>query len=427
MQQQLFRKEVANARRGDLLGSIIIVAPLSRWILTAFALSIAIFILLFLIFGQYTRRESVTGQLVPSAGLINVTAINAGTASRVLVRDGQLVHRGDTLIEISSEQDSVALGNTHALLGRQLNDQRARLQSDLQTQRQISSQQIEAMRDKVTLLRAQITQANAQLALQKRQAINSQRMLDRMLPMEIKGFISALQIQQQEATTIEAQTQYKSLKRQQLDLRQRADAAAQQLAQLPLDDAIKLNDTERKLANVSQSMAQNEMQRAIVLRASCDGLVTNLLLKQGQMVTPGQSLLSILPSGSTLQAQLLVPSRAVGFVEPGGHVVLRYQAFPYQKFGLHYGHVAEVSRSALTPAQGTVLTGNSPQQNQEPLYRVQVTLDDQAVLAYGKYEGLRPGMALDADLLMDRRRLIEWVFSPLYGLVHKFSGNTAHG
>lgn len=427
MPQQLFRQEVANARRGEWLGSIIVAAPLSRWVLTAFALVVAASILLFLIFGQYTRRESVTGQLVPSAGLLNVTATNAGTASQVRVRDGQLVHRGDALIEISSEQDSAALGDTHALVGRRLNDQQERLKSDLETQKKISAQQTDAMRGKVTLLRSQITQINAQMILQLRQATSAKNMLDRLLPLESKGFVSALQIQQQQATMLEAQSHYKTLMRQQLDLRQQADAASQQLAQLPLDDATKVNDTERKLADVSQSMAQNEMKRAVVLRAPCDGTVSSLLLKQGQMVTAGQSLLSILPSGSTLQAQLLVPSRAVGFIEPGGRVVLRYQAFPYQKFGQHYGHVAEISRSALTPAEVTALTGNNPQQNQEPLYRVQVTLDNQVVLAHGKSEGLRPGMALDADVLMERRRLIEWVFEPFYGLVHHLSGNTAHG
>lgn len=427
MPQQLFRQEVADARRGDWLGSIIIAAPLSRWIPTVFAIALAASILLFLIFGQYTRRESVTGQLVPSAGLLNVTATSAGTASQVRVRDGQLVHRGDSLIEISSEQDSAALGDTHALVGRQLNKQRERLQSDLETQKKISAQQTDAIRDKVALLRLQITQINAQLNLQQRQAISAKDMLDRLLPMESKGFVSALQIQQQEATALEAQTQYEALMRQQLDLRQQTDAAVQQLAQLPLDDATKFNDTERKLADVSQSIAQNEMQRAVVLRAPCDGMVSSLLLKQGQMVTAGQSLLSILPNGSILQAQLLVPSRAVGFIEPGGRVVLRYQAFPYQKFGQHYGHVADISRSALTPSEVTALIGNSLQQKQEPLYRVQVTLDNQTVLAYGKSEGLRPGMVLDADVLMERRRLIEWVFEPLYGLIHHINGNTARG
>lgn len=427
MTQNLFRQEAVEARRGDWLGSILVAAPLSRWLLAALALALAATLLLFLIFGQYTRRESVTGQLVPNAGLLSVTATNAGTVAQVQVHDGQMVHRGDPLIEISSEQDSAALGDTHALVSRQLDDQRDRLQADLQTQQQVSAQQADALRDKVALLRSQATQVDAQLEIQQHQVASAQNLLERIKPLESKGYVSAFQVQQQESTMLDAQAQYKTLMRQQLDLRQQADTAAQQLAQLPLDSSTQRNDTERKLADVRQSQAQNEMQRAVVLRAPCDGVVSSLLLKPGQMVAAGQSLLSLLPSGSTLQAQLLVPSRAVGFIEPGSRVVLRYQAFPYQKFGQHYGHVAEVSRSALTSAEVAALTGTSAQPTEEPLYRVQVTLDSQTVQAYGKPEGLRPGMALDADVLMERRRLVEWAFEPLYGLVHHMGGEVSHG
>lgn len=142
------------------------------------------------------------------------------------------------------------------------------------------------------------------------------------------------------------------------------------------------------------------------------------------MVGAGQSLLSILPAGSALQAQLLVPSRAIGFIEPGSRVVMRYQAFAYQKFGQQYGRVADISRSALTPAEVEALVGQQPR---EPVYRVKVTLDSQRVLAYGHPEPVRPGMALDADILMERRRLIEWVFEPLYGAVHRLAGGSEHG
>ena len=165
------------------------------------------------------------------------------------------------------------------------------------------------------------------------------------------------------------------------------------------------------------------MQRAAVLRAPRDGVVSAVLPKAGQTVSAGQPLLSILPAGSTLQAQLLVPSRAIGFIDPGSRVVLRYEAFSYQKFGQQYGHVTDVSRSALTSSEITTLIG---QQSQEPLYRVQVTLDKQFVLAYGKQEAVKPGMTLQADILMDRRSLLEWVFEPLYGMAHHLTGGT-HG
>ena len=52
----------------------------------------------------------------------------------------------------------------------------------------------------------------------------------------------------------------------------------------------------------------------------------------------------------------------------------------------------------------------------EPLYRITVQLDRQDVPAYGAPQSLAPGMQLDADVLLDRRRLIEWIFEPVLGI-----------
>jgi membrane fusion protein len=424
VEKSLFRREVLDAKQGESMGTILIAAPLSRWLLSGFAVALAIALLTFLFFGHYTRRESVAGQLVPSAGLLNVLAPSAGTVKELNVSDGQSVKEGDVLLELSSEQDSAKLGNAHAAISEQLEAQRGRLTEDLKNQASLAQQQAESLRAKLVLLRSQQAQIDGQIELQLKQVSSNEELLERIKPLGAKGYVSVFQIKQQESALLDAQTQHRVLVRQQLDTRQQIEAAQQQLTQLPLDESSKRNDTERQIANVAQSLAQNEMQRAVVLRAPRDGMVATVLLKQGQMASAGQPLLSILPVGSELQAQLLVPSRAVGFIEPGNTVVLRYQAFPYQKFGQQFGRVTDISRSALSPADVNALVG---QQVKEPLYKVMVTLESQQVMAYGRPEPVKPGMALDADIMMDRRSLIEWVFEPLYGIGHHLMGGQAHG
>ena len=87
------------------------------------------------------------------------------------------------------------------------------------------------------------------------------------------------------------------------------------------------------------------------------------------------------------------------------------------KFGHQLGKVARISRSALSPNELGALMGGA--QNSEPFYRVTVALAKQAITAYGKPELLKPGMLLEADVLGEKRRLIEWVFEPLYSLKGK--------
>ena len=68
----LFRPEALAAKRGEWLGTIQLAAPLSGWVLSAVAIALAVALLAFLTFGHYTRRERVTGQLVPVGGLLTV-------------------------------------------------------------------------------------------------------------------------------------------------------------------------------------------------------------------------------------------------------------------------------------------------------------------------------------------------------------------
>jgi membrane fusion protein len=121
---------------------------------------------------------------------------------------------------------------------------------------------------------------------------------------------------------------------------------------------------------------------------------------------------------------LFSPSRAIGFVRPGQRVLLRYQAFPYQKFGQYEGTVVYVSRSAISPGElSQQLAGlTSLYGANVPVYRITVSLAHQAVTAYGQPIPLQPGMELEASVVIESRRLIEWVFDPLFTLTGKWQG-----
>jgi membrane fusion protein len=111
--------------------------------------------------------------------------------------------------------------------------------------------------------------------------------------------------------------------------------------------------------------------------------------------------------------RLYAPSRSIGFVHEGEEVLLRYLAYPHQKFGMHRATIVAVSRNPMLPGE----LGFTPVDGtREPVYRIKATLDSQAIPAYDRLERLQPGMQFEADILLDRRRLIEWIFEPLLGL-----------
>jgi membrane fusion protein len=100
-------------------------------------------------------------------------------------------------------------------------------------------------------------------------------------------------------------------------------------------------------------------------------------------------------------------------------VRLRFEAFPYQKFGHQNGHVLQVSRTPLAPSElaGLPLAGALTADNSaEPMFRITVAMDEPKLRAFGGEQTLVAGMRMQADVLLERRRLIEWLFEPLLGL-----------
>ncbi|KAB7776109.1 HlyD family efflux transporter periplasmic adaptor subunit [Xanthomonas sp. LMG 12460] len=378
-------------------------------------------IVLWLFFGHYTQRVHVTGLLVPRAGLISLTANTLGVIDHVGVAEGDRVASGQVLVSLSGEHTSKALGNTAASVSAQLQRQAGSLRQDIGDTLQLQDKQAEDNRTQQSALKEQLVQIDAQIAIEKKQMQLVQELVDKWSGLVAGGYIPALQVEQEQSALLADESQLRSLQQQRASTQQQLSVLNDQLTQLPLAVSAKLNDLRRQLAQVEQTLAQNEAARASELRAPASGTVSTLLVKPGASVALGQPLLAIVPDGSTLQAQILVPSQAVGFVHPGIQVTLHYQAFPYQKFGLHHGVVRSVSRSALTPGEVTLLLGGGNPPSSDPLYLARVDLADQNVEAYGRKEPLRPGMALDADMLLDRRRIVEWIFEPLYGMGHRWS------
>lgn len=415
----LFRNEVLQAQRGQWLGAINLATPLSFKWWTLLALALAAAIIALLIFGQYTRRETVTGQLLPGAGILTLSAQTTGTVTRTLVHEGEQVRAEQPLVQVSANLVS-ATGNTYAQIGAQLHAQQAQVRASLAGLQPQSTAQAKDLQARIGMLAAEMGQIDGQLSLARKQAITSAAFLQKIQPVVQKGIISIAQFNAYQSAALNDQAQVKTLERQRLDAEQQRSSLQAQLAQLPLDTAAKANQLRGQLAQLDAQLAQNSAQGGTLLRAPRAGIVSTLLVKPGQNVTSGQPILSILPAGSQLDAQLLVPSNAIGFVSTGNRVVLRYQAYPYQKFGQQYGEVAQVSRSALSPAEAASLLG---QNVATPLYRVLVKLDHQTIDAYGRAEALKPGMALDADILLDRRNLWQWVFEPLYGLRKQLAAN----
>jgi len=190
------------------------------------------------------------------------------------------------------------------------------------------------------------------------------------------------------------------------------------LERLPIDSADRLANLQRSLFDVTQHATETEGRRRYIVRAPIAGRVTSVLAAVGRTVDPKTPMLSIVPTDSHFQAELFVPARAIGFVAPGQSVRLLYDAFPFQRFGSYSGIIESVATTMLAPAE---MPGPVAGISKKPAYRVKVALDRQTVDAFGREVALQPDMTLRADIILERRSLIEWLLEPLLSMRHRMS------
>lgn len=414
MSDGLFRPEVLEAKRSSQLGAISLAQPLRLWLLTAFAALAAAVIVGFLFLGEYSRRSRVTGQLIPNLGLSTVVSPAAGVVADVLPAEGDQTEGGVALVRIEIPR-AMADGEDSLKAIREGLDLRAASVATLgQSQVAQIDAQMSGTRTQLEVARQELQQIEQAIETRRHQVRLGRATVARYQRIAGEKYVSQVQIDQQEQAVLELVNEQQSLERQATSIRRGIAQMEQTLQELPAQRAAQVAATQRDGALIAQERVQQETNGELLVKAPVSGLVASRLVEPGQAVQAGQPLLSLLPQGSTLEAQLLVPSRAIGFVEPGNTVLLRYQAYPYQKFGHHAGRVTRVSRSAVNPGESSALAGSG--QASEPYYRVLVALDAQAVTAYGKPEPLRPGMVVEADILSERRKLYEWLLEPLYSL-----------
>ncbi|MFZ5637718.1 MAG: HlyD family secretion protein [Pseudomonadota bacterium] len=405
----LFRKEVMEARRNGWLGGISLAQPVRFRLIAWAAVAIAIAILLLLVFGSYTRRSHVEGRLQPVQGLATVVAPTAGVVTSIGAGEGANVDAGQALASVAIPRTIRTAGDAGAALSEQL----ARRRDGLVDAKNARTDAFDARRrglDAQLVNAAQeLRRIEAALEIQREQVRIAEDNLARFRQLRDQRYVSALQLQNQESNALQQQSGLQSLLRQLATMQRQIAELRQSRDELPAELRTADAEFERDIASVEQEAIEIEARQALTVVSPLDGVIATQHVKPGQSVEAGQPLMTVIPGKGELEVELFVPSRAVGFVEPGDSVLLRYHAYPFQKFGHHTGRVVRISRSVL----GEEETGT---RGSEPSYRVVVALDRQTVSAYGREERLKPGMTLEADILGERRSLIEWVFEPLYSI-----------
>ncbi|MBR0703335.1 HlyD family type I secretion periplasmic adaptor subunit [Bradyrhizobium diazoefficiens] len=166
-----------------------------------------------------------------------------------------------------------------------------------------------------------------------------------------------------------------------------------------------------KRDGTAEELKKAELRRQlIVLHAPADAVVLDIASRTvGSVVREAETLFVLVPRDETLRAEVNVEGRDIGQVTVGQTVRVKFEAFPFQKYGTAAGEVGVISRDSFSPdakAEGA-------RRSSAPYYRVLIDLRDTHLRLPSERVRLMPGMAVTAEMKVGQRRVISYFLYPL--------------
>jgi HlyD family secretion protein len=386
-------------------------------------------------FGRLDIVAVAEGKLVPSSYLKIVQPSEQGIVKEILVREGEAVRAGQVLVRMDPVLTDADVSTIRAdYLNRSLALRRIDAQISSQSMkkaeqdppelfRQVEAQyaaNVRAYENALAQERAMLDKARHDLAAAQATKAKLEQVLPHYLEQERAfekltgdGFAGRLMYNDKRRERIEKE---QDLRSQEFGIRA-AEALIEQsqkkIAQIAADYRRQLRtervDVAAQLERARQELAKHTHRQGLLeLRAPQAGTVKDLATHTaGTVAAPGTILMTIVPEGDPLVAEVWVSNDDVGFVRTGQGAKLKLAAFQFQKYGLLEGTVTQVSADATETAAGALA------------FRTMVEPASQQLLADGRRYALQPGMQVSGEIHLGTRTVLEYLLSPVRRAFHE--------
>ncbi len=383
--------------------------------------------------GQLDVVAVAEGKLIPAGKTKTIQPLETGVIRAIHVQDGQFVRAGDILVEldptasgadmrrlisdlVTAQADSARLSAaafpTDPLKHFKLPAGVPRAMAELQ--RGLLVSQTEEHLARLSSMDAEMERREAE----RRSVEAAVRKMEEAIPLlrqrsnarsELadKGFgsrLTALELQQQ---LIEMEHELKSLRHRREESLAALLALQKQRQQTRSeymrDILAQRNEAERKVASLEEEVLKAQQRHGLqTLMAPLDGVVQQLAVHTiGGVVTPAQALMAIVPDGTGLEVEAMVQNRDIGFIQTGQEVEIKLETFLFTKYGTIPGRVTSVSRDAVMDEKRGLI------------YPARIALDRAWINVEGRQMELGAGMAVTAEIKTERRRMIDYLLSPI--------------
>jgi len=408
---ELFREQVLNNERDSMWGSAIIQTPVSFAIFTTIAVIICGTTLIFLFSNEYSKKQVVRGYITPNLGAVKIYPSLTGYFSDIYVNESQEVKRGDILATITKQQKNKKSGNIYDA---KVHENKIRMNTtinQLKSIEDITKLENIKLKQNIFQTKKEINLLKEQKKILKKRLSISEKKHQRALSLINTHFISQQDFEKILDTHLQQKDRMHQFEIELLHKQKQLLNFKSVLSQLSSRTENKRLKIANELSIIRTSLLQLNNDHSTDVTAPIAGTITGIQMKTGKTAKNNRSLLTIIPVGQQFLAYLYVPTRAIGNLSVNQRVRFKFDAFPYQKYGIYYGKIDEITQTIFRTDELDI-----PIKIDQSSYRITVSLNKQFVEAYGKQFNLQAGMTLSAEIVYDNRTLLNWLLEPLSSL-----------
>jgi len=415
----LFRKEVNEHQQNHWAGKALLLAGWPVWVVTSLTALFLIALLSFLIFSNYTRRINVSGEVITQPHSINLFSPEQGVVTNLMVETGKTVKKGQPLYQIDVSRVTQA-GNVSTTTLSAINKQRDQIDT-------IITQLQNNKRTTLDNLQQQLEQYEKAHKVSQDMVASAQQGLDAMKQSmqnygayQRKGLINTDQLNNQRYLFYQQQTSFQSLNTQSIQESLQITNLRSELVTRAADFDNQISQYGVQRNDLDRQLAEADAKGSLLITAPTDGKISSLSVTPGQMVNAGDSLAQLVPAkNSPFFLVAWLPNESVPYVKPGEEINIRYEAYPFEKYGQFPGLVESVSSAPVSEQELNSYSSAPKNPNgtvSGPYYKVIVSLDKSQLNWHGETLNLSSGMKAESTMFLEKRPLYQWMLSPYYSM-----------
>lgn len=423
--RSIFRKEVLENQKIQWLGKALLVSGYPSWLIGVLSALFFFILLSGIIFGQYTRRIEVDGEIISRQQAITLFSPQQGLITRAFTQAGERVKKNDPIYEIDVSR-TTSNGKVSQRGAEAIHQQIFLTRQIMEKIAQNKQATLHSLSQQLTQYRVAYEESNKLVSSARRGLQDMQNSMGNYDNYLQRGLINKEQFNNQRYLFYQQQSSWQSLNTQLIQQSLQIINIETEMATKSADFdnqsaeyALKRSELQRQLAEVNAS-------GTLIITAPEEGSVENMVYTVGQMVSPGDSLAQMMPGGQPdFQLVLWLPDSSVPYITAGDKVNLRYEAYPFEKFGQFPGHIQSVSQIPASIKELSMYSSIAPVNPGAPgqaYYKTLVALDSGSFTHPDKRLSWSNGMKAKTTLFLEKRPLYQWMLSPYYDIRRSLRG-----